>query len=80
MVYALTHEVAQHRAPDSEKLGALFDFVKVLVDFFPKESVLLPYLTRLLSVKSRITRGEMRILCPILNPFNIGEKVEISEK
>jgi transglutaminase-like putative cysteine protease len=57
VVYALTHEVAQHRTPTGEQLAALFDFVKALVDFFPPDSVLLPYLKSLLSVKSRISRG-----------------------
>jgi hypothetical protein len=46
-----------YRNPSTEKLKALFDFVKVLVDFFPKESILMPYLKQLLSARSRITRG-----------------------
>jgi hypothetical protein len=58
VVYALTQEVAQHRVPDTVKLGALFDFLRVLVDFFPPDSVVMPYLKRLLSTKSRITKGE----------------------
>ncbi len=49
--------VHPYRNPSTEKLKALFDFVKVLVDFFPKESILMPYLKQLLSARSRITRG-----------------------
>lgn len=58
VVYALTHEVAKHKALDMDQLTALFDFVKVLVDYFPKGSVLMPYLTSLLSARSRITKGD----------------------
>ncbi len=51
-----------YRNPSTEKLKALFDFVKVLVDFFPKESILMPYLKQLLSARSRITRGRYSCL------------------
>jgi hypothetical protein len=63
-----------YRNPSTEKLKALFDFVKVLVDFFPKESILMPYLKQLLSARSRITRGRYSYLrspysCPTSSSF-----------
>jgi hypothetical protein len=60
-VYTLSHEVAQHKTPSGDQLSALFDFVKALVDFFPPESALMPYLKSLLSVKSRISKGELTL-------------------